>query len=191
MNVSPWTRIRRLRLSLFFQSMTSIEQEQLSKSGPPGAPGKTFDELVEWNVDDDGVPFHEKGPETFDDYLYSVYWAQTDAKGATGYQDPGWTRTITVPSAEQLIDARGRHHMYANHNSKVPIGHELRGISVADLRRYLGVPVGRRGGVRRGSAEHSRARCISGCLRHSGFLIPELDSFHSMRNGLGCAEDGS
>jgi len=56
-----------------FQSMTSIEQEQLSKSGPPGAPGKTFDELYEWNVDDDGVQFHEKGLETFYDYFYSVY----------------------------------------------------------------------------------------------------------------------
>ena len=49
-----------------FQSMTSIEQEQLPKSGPPGAPSKTFDDLFAWNVDDDGVPFHEKGPETFD-----------------------------------------------------------------------------------------------------------------------------
>ena len=48
-----------------FQSMTSIKQEQLSKSGPPGAPGKTFDELFEWNVDDDGVPFHEKGSGDF------------------------------------------------------------------------------------------------------------------------------
>ena len=105
-----------------------MAQEQLSKSGPPGAPGKTFDELFEWNVDDDGVQFHEKGPETFDDYLYSVYWAQTDAKGATGYLEPGWARTTPVPSAEQLIDARGRRHMYANHNAKVPVGHELRGI---------------------------------------------------------------
>ena len=40
-----------------FQSTTSIEHEQLSKSGPPGAPGKTFDKLFEWNVDDDGVLF--------------------------------------------------------------------------------------------------------------------------------------
>ena len=68
-----------------FQSTTSIEQEQLSKSGLPGAPGKTFDELFEWNVDDDGVPFHEKGPETFDKFLAKVYGAQTEAGGATGY----------------------------------------------------------------------------------------------------------
>ena len=94
-----------------FQSMTSVEQEQLSKSGPLGAPGKTFDELFEWNVDDDGVPFHEKGPETFDKFLSTVYWDQTEARGATGYQDPGWTRTTPVPSTAQLIDARGRHHM--------------------------------------------------------------------------------
>ena len=101
-----------------FQSMTRIEKEQISRSGPPGAPGQTFDELFYWSVDDEGVPFHQKGPETLDDYLYSVYWAQTEARGATGYQDPGWTRTTPVPSAEQLIDARGRHHMYANRNSK-------------------------------------------------------------------------
>ena len=75
------------------QPMSSIEQEQSTKSGQPGAPSKTFDELFEWSVDDQGVPFHRKGPETFDDYLYTVYWAQTEAKGATGYQYIGWTRT--------------------------------------------------------------------------------------------------
>ena len=72
--------------------------------------------FFEWNVDDQGVPFHQKGPETFDDYLYTVCWAQTEAKGAIGYQYLGWTRTTPVPLAAQLIDARGRHHMYANHN---------------------------------------------------------------------------
>ncbi len=49
--------------------MTSIEQNISSKSGSPGAPGKTFDELFAWNVDDDGVPFHMQGPETVDEYL--------------------------------------------------------------------------------------------------------------------------
>ena len=116
-----------------FQSMTSIEQEQSSKSGPPGAPGKTFDELYEWNVDDDGVLFHEKGPETFERFLSKVCWSQTESGGATGYKDPGWLRTFPVPSAMQLIDARGRHHMYSSRNSKVPIGCELCGISVTDL----------------------------------------------------------
>ena len=49
-----------------FQSISGIELEQSSKSGPPGAPGKTFDELYEWYVDDDGVPYEEKGPATFE-----------------------------------------------------------------------------------------------------------------------------
>jgi len=172
-----------------FQSIAGVELEESSKSGPPGAPGKTFDELYEWYVDDDGISYEEKGPATFEKYLSKVYWSQTEAGGATGYQDPGWLRTCPVPSAAQLTDARGRKHMYSNHNSKVPVGCELRGISVTDLRHYLGIPVGRRGGFRRGTAEHARARCISGCLRHSGSLIPAVDTFHSMRNGLGCAMD--
>jgi hypothetical protein len=117
-----------------FQSISGTELEQPSKSGPPGAPGKTFDELYEWYVDDDGVSYEEKGPTTFEKYLSHVYWSQTEAGGATGYQDPGWLRTCPVPSAAQLTDARGRKHMYSNHNSKVPVGCELRGISVTDLR---------------------------------------------------------
>ena len=142
------------------QSMASVEEELYTrKLGSPGEPGKTFDELFDWNIDDHGVPYHKKGPETFY-YLYTVFWSQTEAKGATGYQDPGWNRTSPAPSAAQLIDARGSHHMYSNHKLKVLVGHELRGISVVGLRHYLGVPVGRRGGFKKGSAEHARARCM-------------------------------
>ena len=143
------------------RSLSSVEERvAANKSGPPGELGKTFDELFDWNIDENGAPYHKKAPETFDDYLYTAFWSQTEAKGATGYQDPGWNRTSPVPTATQLIDARGRHYMYSNHNLKVPVGRELCGSSVADLRHYLGVPVGRRGGFRKGSAEHARARCI-------------------------------
>ena len=87
--------------------MSSVGEERFTrKSGPLGEPGKNFDELFDWNIDDHGVPYHKKGPETFDDYLYTVFWSQTEAKGATGYQGLGWNRTSLVPSAAQLIDAR-------------------------------------------------------------------------------------
>ena len=60
-------------------------------------------------------PTTGKGPETFDDYLYTVFWSQAEAKGATGYQDLVRNRTSHARTEAQLIDARGRHHMYANH----------------------------------------------------------------------------
>jgi hypothetical protein len=58
-----------------FQSIAGVELEQSSKSGPPGALGKTFDELYEWYVDDEGIPYEEKGPATFARYLSRVYWS--------------------------------------------------------------------------------------------------------------------
>ena len=44
-----------------FQSISGIELEQSSKSGPPGAPGETVDELYERYVDDDGVSVRRQG----------------------------------------------------------------------------------------------------------------------------------
>ena len=117
------------------------------------------------------------------------FGAKTEAKGATGYLDLGWNRTTRAPTDAQLIDARGKHHLHANHTLKVPVEHEQQVISVADLRHYLGLPAGRRGGFGKGSAEHARARCISGCLRHSGSLIPEPGEFVGLRNGFLCSMD--
>ena len=92
------------------QSMTSVEDMYPArKSGSPGEPGKTFDELFDWTLDDNGVPYYRKGPETFDGYLYTVFWSQTEAKGATGYLARGWNRTPPAPTEAQLINARGRH----------------------------------------------------------------------------------
>ena len=70
------------------QSMSSIEQEQSTKSGHPDAPGKTFDELFEWNVDDEGAPFHNKVPETFDDYLYAVLLGSDRSQGCNWVPRP-------------------------------------------------------------------------------------------------------
>jgi hypothetical protein len=50
--------------------MSSVEERiAVDKSGPPGEPGKTFDELFDWPVDDDGVPYWRKGPASFEYYL--------------------------------------------------------------------------------------------------------------------------
>ena len=40
------------------QSMSSVEEKELArKSGSPGEPGKTFDDLFDWTLDDSGFPY--------------------------------------------------------------------------------------------------------------------------------------
>jgi ABC-type multidrug transport system fused ATPase/permease subunit len=64
------------------RSRSSVEEElSTRKSGTPGKPGKTFDVLFEWNIDDHGIPYHKKGPDTFDDYLYTASGAKPMQKG--------------------------------------------------------------------------------------------------------------
>ncbi|MFM7982953.1 MAG: hypothetical protein ACKPKO_26875, partial [Candidatus Fonsibacter sp.] len=70
----------------------------------------------------------------------------------------------------------------------VPNTQELRGISVCDLRHYLGLPVGR-AAYSPQSEEHTMARLISGILRHSGSVIPPKDRRPSPANGFGLEID--
>ena len=43
------------------QDMPSVEErDSAHKSGLPGEPGKTFDELFDWSLDDNGVSYYRK-----------------------------------------------------------------------------------------------------------------------------------
>ncbi|MFM7982256.1 MAG: hypothetical protein ACKPKO_23350, partial [Candidatus Fonsibacter sp.] len=83
-----------------------IEKEAAaSKPGLPGVPGKTFDDILDWQYDEDGVPYGKKGPKSFDENLYRVFWSRTPERSATGYIDFGWMRPAPAKIPfEQTID---------------------------------------------------------------------------------------
>ena len=109
------------------------------KLGSPDDPGRTLDQLYDWREDYSGVPYWNRGARTFEKYLQVAFWDQTNSGTGTGYRDPGWLRDMTPPTPEDTLDAKGREHRCANHNLRVPHDCELMGISVGDLRRYLGL----------------------------------------------------
>ena len=174
-----------LSLSPYPPISTNVEKEE---SGQPDDPGRTFDELHEWNRDAEGVGYWQKGPLSFEIYLQRVFWDQTESKSPTGYVDPDWLRTAIIPTRDQLIGADGYLHRFADHNKEAPPDCELRGIGNADLWQYFGLPTGGMEFVRN-SKEHGRARTISGCLRHSGSKVPEDGARPSTYNGLDCGMD--
>ncbi|MFM7979968.1 MAG: hypothetical protein ACKPKO_11700, partial [Candidatus Fonsibacter sp.] len=57
---------------------------------------KTFDEIYDWKLDENGVLFWEKGFENFNDFVGKVYWDQQGHPHETGYQDPGWMRPAPI-----------------------------------------------------------------------------------------------
>ena len=79
-------------------------------------------------------------------------------------------------------------HKLADHNLKAPATCDLRGISNGDLRIHLQLNAGGRAIVKH-SIQHGRARCISGCLRHSASMIPERGKRPGSRAGLACGMD--
>ena len=156
--------------------------------GSPEDPGLTFDQLYDWREDHIGTPYWGRGSRTFERYLQTAFWDQTESGTSTGYRDPGWSRAAIPPTAEELLDAQGMMHCYGDHNLAVPSNCELIGISVGELRRHLGLDVRRRP-YPNNSDEHARSRTISGCLRHSASLIPAPGRPLNMHNGLDCAVD--
>ena len=110
--------------------------------------------------------------------MQRAYCESLSPSGETGYVDPGWSRRPTILDDDSLlIDSHGRRHQVGELTAYVPNSQELRGISVIDLRQYLGLPIRRSGGVGKTTVEHARSRCISGCLRHSGSMIPNDGDF--------------
>ena len=56
--------------AVVLQSMSNVEERMAAdKSGPPGEPGKTADELFDWSLNDSGVHYWRKGPASFEAYL--------------------------------------------------------------------------------------------------------------------------
>ena len=65
---------------------------------------------------------------------------------------------------------------------------ELIGISVGDLRRFLGQEIRRRPYAKH-SVEHARSRTMSGCHRHSRSRIPPPGQQLGREFGLDCGMD--
>ena len=171
------------------EAVSSIAADVASiQLGSPEDPGLTIDQLFDWHEDHIGTPYWGRGSRTFERYLQTAFWDQTESGTITGYRDPGWSRTVDPPEPEELLDAKGRMHCYADHNRLVPSNCELIGISVGELRRHLGRDVRRRP-YSKNSDEHARSRTISGCLRHSASIIPDLGRPLNVHNGLDCAMD--
>ena len=62
----PMDEEQAVSVAAVLQSMSSVEERAAAhKSGLPGEPGKTFDELFDWSLDDNGIPYYRKGPATF------------------------------------------------------------------------------------------------------------------------------
>ena len=171
------------------EAVSSIAADSASiLLGSPEDPGLTFDQLFDWHQDHTGVLYWNRGSRTFEQYLRTALWDQTESGGSTGYRDHGWSRVAQVPDPESLLGAKHRMHAYSNHNHLVPSNCELLGISVGDLRRHLGLDVRRRP-FSKNSDEHARSRTVSGCLRHCASLVPEPGQSLNTHNGLDCAMD--
>ena len=57
--------------------------------GSPEDPGLTVDQLFDWHEDHTGVPYWNRGSITFEQYLRTAFWDQTESGGSIGYRDPG------------------------------------------------------------------------------------------------------
>ena len=62
--------------------------KQEEESGQPDDPGKSFDELHEWNVDVQGQYYRQKGPLTFEDFLQTGLLGSDQQSEPYGIQDP-------------------------------------------------------------------------------------------------------
>lgn len=142
------------------------------KSGYPGDPGKTFDEMFDWRLDEADIPFWRKGLATFDIFLGRVFRSRVVGGSPTDYVNPGWLRTAPVLNDSECTDSLHRLHAVADFDTHVHENCELRGISFEDLRKYLGLPLGLSVFFQKTSSDAAMARTISGCLRHSGSVIP-------------------
>ena len=68
--------------AVVLQSMSSVEERvSARKSGSLGEPGKSFDELFDWILGDNGVRYYKKRPETFEYYIQKVFGAKLRPKG--------------------------------------------------------------------------------------------------------------
>ena len=130
----------------------------------------------------------DKGPTTLDDYLQKLCLDHTNTRHAIGYVDSGWTRPTRIPTKEELTDVDRRLHRFGDLTFEVPDACELRDISTTDLRKYLRLNTGG-DAYSKYSPKHGRARMISGCVRHSGSLVPEEGQRPSQHNGLDCRMD--
>ena len=153
-----------------------VASKQREESGQPDDPGRSVDELHEWNVDDQGQYYRQQGPLTFEKFLQKAYWDQTNSQSPTGYIDPGWQRVPVFGDKSKHTDADLHLHRYADHNLQVPPDCERLGIGNADLRYHLGLSVGMLPFAKH-SPQYGRARTITGCLRHSGHKIPEPEKY--------------
>ena len=182
-------RAKEASAAAVIEAVSSIAADVASiELGSPEDPGLTFDQLFDWHEGHTGVPYWDRGSRTFERYLQTAFWDQTESGTSTGYRDPGWSRTVDPPEPEELLEAKGRMHCYADHNRLVSSNCELIGIGVGELRRHLGLDVRRRPHPKN-SDEHARSRTISGCLRHSASLIPDPGRPLNMHNGIDCAMD--
>ena len=116
------------------ETVSSIASDtaESEKSGQPDDPGLTGNRIHDWKRDGDGVPYHKKGPKSFDVVLQNVYWNQSATKYATGYIDPSWTRPTNSPTQKELTEFDGRLNRFGDINAEMPEDCESRGISAAD-----------------------------------------------------------
>ncbi|MFM7978337.1 MAG: hypothetical protein ACKPKO_03395, partial [Candidatus Fonsibacter sp.] len=81
---------------------------------------KTFDEIYDWKLDENGVPFWEKGFEDFNDFVGKVYWDQMCMPHETGYQDPGWMRPAPSFTNRPYADSSGAIHRVGDLSPYIP-----------------------------------------------------------------------
>ncbi|MFM7990034.1 MAG: hypothetical protein ACKPKO_63045, partial [Candidatus Fonsibacter sp.] len=152
-----------------------------------GTEQNTFDDIFDWKLvqtpDGRHIPYWEHGPSTFAEYLQRVYWNNLVLSEETGYVDPGWLRAPASIDESLLVDSSGRKHLVGDLSAYIRDDEELRGISVCDLRHYLGLLLGRTPYTQH-SDEHVVVRTVSGILRHSGSVIPPHGKLPSLYHGL-------
>ena len=91
-------RSKKAAAAAVLEAVSSIDASKNKEEwGTPDDPGRSFDELHEWNRDDECGGYWQNGPLSCEEYLRRAFWDQTASRSPTGYIDPGWKRTMETP----------------------------------------------------------------------------------------------
>ena len=150
---------------------------------------RPFGELFGWSLEDKGIPYYRKGPATFEYYHHAVIWSQTEEKGATGYLDPGGVILHRCQRRPNSLTPMVSGTCTRTTITECPLVKNYGVSALLIFGATSDCPWVAEEAFGQSSAEHARARCLSGCLRHSGSLIPNPGELVGLRRGLSCAMD--